>query len=183
MAATLGQIARYLENRDWKYMFDPSEERIVTGVMAENLDKLLIFITLQENGEYLELAAPQLLQGVQEHIYKGILFQTLLAISWETKMLRWQYDRADGEVRASIGFPLEDSLLTESQFNRCLDGLIQLVDSTAMPRLKAVLEAGEDPAEKEMGERLLLTLQEILPPGSLDMLSRAIAARQERGAA
>ncbi|MFB2891598.1 hypothetical protein ACE1CI_01510 [Aerosakkonemataceae cyanobacterium BLCC-F50] len=182
MATTLDQIARYLDNRDWKYDFLPENSRIVTGVKTDNVDPFLIFITLKENGEYLELAAPQILH-VQDHIYKGVLFQTLLAISSSTKMLRWEYDPMDGEVRASIGFPLEDALLTEQQFNRCLNALIQIVDSVAMPRIKAVLETGIDPEEKQLGERLLLTLEEILPNGSLTLLEQAIVARKQRGAA
>jgi hypothetical protein len=63
----------------------------------------------------------------------------------------------DREVSASIVFPIEDASLTEQQFNR-LSALIHIVDQTAMPRIKAVLETGVDPSDKELGERLLLTL-------------------------
>lgn len=180
MATTLNQIAGYLDNRDSKYDFQPENSRIITGVNADNVDPFAIVITLTEEGKYLELAAPQLLQ-VQNHLYKGVIFQTLLAISWSTKMLRWEYDPIDGEIRASIGFPLEDSPLTEQQFNRALSGLIHIVDEYAMPRLKIVLATGYDPGEKELGERLLLTLQEILPDGSLNLLEKAIEARKQRG--
>lgn len=180
MATTLNQIAQYLDNRHWKYHIQAADSRIITGVIANNVDQLPIAIALKEDGEYLELAAPQLLQ-VKDHIYKGVLFQTLLAISWEVKMLRWEYDPLDGEIRASIGFPLEDASLTERQFNRVLGGLIQIVDEYAMPRLQAVLETGIDPAEKALGERLLLTLQEILPDGSLNLLEQALTDRKKRG--
>jgi hypothetical protein len=181
MSATLTQITQFLDHREWKYDLQPENERIITGVMAENVDPFLIIISLKENGEYLEIATPQLLQ-IRDHIYKGVLFQTLLAISWSCKLLRWEYDPMDGEVRASIVFPLEDATLTEQQFNRCLSALIHIVDQTAMPRIKAVLETGMDPGEKELGERLLLTLQEAFP-GSLSILERALSDRKQRGAA
>jgi hypothetical protein len=104
----------------------------------------------------------------------------MLCISWETKMLQWEYDPNDGEIRAIIEFPLEDSSLTEKQFNRCLSGLIQIIDNVAMPRLKEVMVTGKDPGDRELGERLLLTLQEEAP-GLLQMLERAMEARKKRG--
>lgn len=182
MATTLHQIAEFLDNRDWKYDFQPENSRVITGVKADNVDPFPIAIALKEEGEYLEFAAPNLLH-IKNHVYKGVLFQTLLAISWETKMIRWEYDPLDGEIRASIGFPLEDAPLTEQQFNRALSALIHIVDSLAMPRIQAVLETGIDPQEKQLGERLLLTLEEVLPEGSLTLLEKAIAARKGRGAA
>ncbi|MBD2181065.1 hypothetical protein H6S82_12540 [Planktothrix sp. FACHB-1355] len=181
MATTLPQIAHYLDERGWKYKLDEENNCIITGVKAKNVENFWLVINLMENGEYFQMVAPQLLTGVKDHVYKGVLFQTLLALSWETKMVRWEYNQLDGEVRASIEFPLEDGGLTQRQFDRCLNMLIQLVDELAMPRLKTVLETGEDPNQKELGERLLLSLQEILPDGSLGLLEQAIAARKQRG--
>jgi hypothetical protein len=104
----------------------------------------------------------------------------MLAISWETKMLQWEYDPSDGEIRAIIEFPLEDSILTERQFNRCLSGLIQIVDTIAFPRLQEVMETGEDPGNLDLGERLLLSIQE-QAPGLLELLEKAMEARKKRG--
>ncbi|MEM1426488.1 MAG: hypothetical protein AAGF75_08065, partial [Cyanobacteria bacterium P01_H01_bin.130] len=70
--------------------------------------------------------------------------------------------------------------LTERQFNRCLTGLIQIVDDFAMPRLHQVMETGVDPADEEAGERLLLALQQEMP-GLLGVLERAMEARKRRG--
>lgn len=180
MATTIAQIARYLDERKWTYEVDSEHDRIITGVRAENVERFLLAIALKEDGEYFSLAAPQLL-NVREHIYKGVLFQTLLAMSWEMKMVRWEYNPMDGEIRAAIELPLEDNTLTQRQFERCLDGLIYLVDSVAMPRLLAVLETGADPGEAELGERLLLALQEMWPSGALTHLEKALAARKQRG--
>src|SRR5689334_3169256 len=155
MGATLKQIASYLDKLGWDYRFDDEEDRIITGVEADNLEDFLIVVQLDEEGKFFRVFAPQVLAGVQDHPHKSIILQTMLAISWETKMLQWEYDPSDGEIRAIIEFPLEDSTLTERQFNRCLHGLVQLVDEIAMPRLKAVMETGQDPGDLEEGERLL----------------------------
>jgi hypothetical protein len=95
-------------------------------------------------------------------------------------MLQWEYDPSDGEIRAIIEFPLEDSMLTERQFNRCLSGLIQIVDTIALPRLQEVMETGEDPGNLDLGERLLLSIQE-QAPGLLELLEKAMEARKKRG--
>ena len=74
----------------------------------------------------------------------------------------------------------EDSILTERQFHRCLSGLIQIVDGIAIPRLKQVMATGLDPGNIELGERLLLSIQEEAP-GLLDLLEKAMEARKKRG--
>ncbi|MGK7902778.1 MAG: hypothetical protein AB4352_15480 [Hormoscilla sp.] len=184
MSTTIQQIARYLDNRHWNYelLDDSNDSRIITGVKAENVDQFLILIHLTEEGEYLELTAPDLLQA-KNHIHKEKLFQTMLTISWQSKMLRWEYNPIDGEVGASIAFPLEDASLTERQFDRSLGTLIKVVDEVAMPRLQAVLETGSDPGEEQLGEWLLLSLEEALPDGSLSLLEQALEARKYRGVA
>jgi hypothetical protein len=180
MAANLQQIAQYLDNLGWEYRIDEEADRIVTGVESDNLEDFLIVVQLDEDGKFFRLFAPQVLSGVQEHPHKVAILQTMLAISWETKMLQWEYDPSDGEIRAIIEFPLEDSVLTEKQFNRCLHGLIQLVDSVAIPRLMAVMETGYDPGNVEIGERILLSIQE-QAPGLLELLEKAMEARKRRG--
>jgi len=179
MAVSLQQITQYLDNRGWKYRVDAAAMQIVTGVEAENVDRFLIIIALKEGGEYIELAAPQLLK-VKDHVYKGVLFQTMLSIAWEVKLLRWEYDPSDGEVRASIAVALEDATLTERQFNRMLGALIELVDVVAMPRLQAVLATGEDPGQKGREQRLAEALREMLPEGGLAELQQAIAQLQQQ---
>ena len=180
MGATLEQIAGFLDNKDWKYRLDPEESRILTGVYGENIEDFLIVIQLDEDGEFFEIFAPRVLAGVKDHPHKTAILQTMLCISWETKMLQWEYDPSDGEIRAIIEFPLEDAILTERQFYRCLHSLVQLVDELAMPRLQTVMETGEDPGDLEEGERLLLALQEEAP-GLLTVLERAMEARKRRG--
>ncbi len=180
MAVTLEQIASYLENTVWSYSLDQDGQRVLIEGYAAYIDDFLIVVQLEEEGEFFKLFAPRVLAGIQDHPYKLSILQTMLRISWETKMLQWEYDPSDGEIRAIIEFPLEDSTLTERQFNRCLQGLVEIIDEIAMPRLRSVMETGEDPSDIDMGERLLLTLQEEAP-GLLNMLERAMEARKRRG--
>jgi len=180
MATTVEQIATFLDNRGWFYEIDEQAQRILTRVQAENIENFVIVIHLHEQGRFFEMFAPRILSNIQKHRFKEAILQTMLCISWETKMLQWEYDPFDGEIRAVIEFPLEDAEMTEQQFNRCLEGLVQIVDAMAMPRLRTVMATGRDPGDEETGERLLLTLQE-KAPGLLDILERAMEARKRRG--
>jgi len=180
MATTLEQIASFLDNRGWFYEVDKEAQGILTRVQAENVENFIIAIRLHEDGRFFEMFAPRILCNIQNHRYKEAILQTMLCISWETKMLQWEYDPLDGEIRAVIEFPLEDAEMTERQFNRCLEGLVQIVDTMAMPRLRAVMATDKDPGDEEAGERLLLTLQE-RAPSLLELLERAMEARKRRG--
>jgi hypothetical protein len=180
MAATLEQLAGYLDKKEWRYRLEAEDNRIITGVYAENIERLLIVIQLDEDGEFFEIYAPRVISGVKDHPHKNEILQTMLCISWETKMLQWEYDPVDGEIRAIIEFPLEDAVMTERQFNRCLYSLVQLVDELALPRLQTVMDTGEDPGDVNEGERLLLQL-ETESPGLLSLLERAMQARRQRG--
>ncbi len=52
MGANLKQIANYLDNLGWDYRFDDEEDRIITGVEADNLEDFLIVVQLDEEGKF-----------------------------------------------------------------------------------------------------------------------------------
>ncbi len=180
MGATLEQISKYLDKQGLIYEIQSDKARIITQVEAEHVEDFLIVIQLDEEGEFFKLFVPEVLTGVQNHPHKTAILQTMLVISWETKMLQWEYDASDGEIRAIIEFPLEDAIMTERQFDRCFSGLVEMVDSWAMPRLREVMETGVDPGDVALGERLLLTIEQEAP-GLLVLLEKAMQARKHRG--
>lgn len=147
MPSTLDQIATFLTNKDLKFNREAERDMIVVPFRHEDQKPLLIVVRLEENGEFLKIFAPKLFM-YPDGPHKAALMQALLLTSWETKMPQWEYDPTDGEVRAIVEFPLEDAILTERQFARAFDGLIQLI-SRFYPRLKQVLETGEDPGRKD----------------------------------
>ncbi|AFY61514.1 hypothetical protein [Synechococcus sp. PCC 6312] len=181
MAITLTQIAQYLDHHNLNYKLDAAYNQIITGVTGDNLDRFVVVIQLDEEGEFFKLFAPDILPGVQHHAYKEVILQTLLGISWETKMLQWEYDASDGEIRAIIEFPLEDGTLTERQFYRCLTALVEIVDTT-IPKVKEIMMAVPENSSDDLavGERLLLTIQNEAP-GLLDLIAQALEARKRRG--
>jgi hypothetical protein len=148
MAATLAQIEEFLSHRGYSYRREEERGWLVVPFEGVAPDPLIVVVALEEGGRFLKVFAP-LLFVYLEGPHKLALMETMLFSSWETKMLQWEYDPGDGEIRAMIEFPLEDALLTEAQFFRVFDGLIQLVILN-YPRLKSASDTGQDPGPQDL---------------------------------
>lgn len=146
MATSLDQIEGFLRARQYNCRREDDKNWIVAPFEYEHLNPLIVVVMIEEDGRFVKIFAPRLFKYI-EGPYKLLLMQTMLLISWETKMLQWEYDPIDGEVRGMVEFPVEDSILTEAQFFRAFDGLVQLV-MMCYPRLKSVLSNGIDPGRE-----------------------------------
>ncbi|MEM6782895.1 MAG: hypothetical protein AAF624_04065 [Bacteroidota bacterium] len=132
MATTLDDIASFLDARGMKYE-RRSETSIQTGYNGlsryrnpggDNLLRLVIQIA--EEGRYFMVAAPEAYIVPVENA--GPFLQACAMIQWRTKLIQFEYDANDGEVRAVIEFPLEEAPLTEGQLMRCVTGMTQLLE-------------------------------------------------------
>ena len=159
MGSTLEQICGFLASEELQYRIDTDRNVIVTGFGTENYiddagDKNLgMIIQLEENGEFLKIFTPKC-YSVLEETNRAALMQTLLMVSWKTKMIQFEYDDTDGEVRAIIEYPLEDADLTRRQLLRSVQSLVQIVDKYHPVMFKALregvieFEASENPLEE-----------------------------------
>jgi hypothetical protein len=85
---------------------------------------------LGRGGCYLKVIAPEVYHfpATAGSFQKLALMQSLLQISLMSKMVQFEYDAEDGEVRAIVEFPLEDAILTSRQLMRCIHGLVKVMD-------------------------------------------------------
>jgi hypothetical protein len=104
-------------------------------------------IHLAEEGEFLRIMAPGA-YSYPDGPHKAAVFQTMLMIGWAKKMIQYEYDMSDGEVRAIIEFPLEDATLTKKQLMRCLHGIAGLVDESH-EHVVAAMTNGELPKPED----------------------------------
>jgi hypothetical protein len=136
MATTCNVITQFLKEEGYSFIFSPDSEYIETSAKTENyrnldsVKSLSLFIKLEEDGRFIKVIAPyayrcELKSGSNR---KAHLFQSLLEICWKTKMVQFEYDSLDGEVRAIIEFPLEDSMLSKAQLMRTINSLCSVVD-------------------------------------------------------
>ena len=147
MATTVSEITGFLDSIDLKYELpDDSDNQVITGFGTEKYTDrkgnkgVTIVIALEENGEFIKVIAPQV-YSYKDGPNKSAILQTCLMACWKTKMLQYEYDDSDGEIRAVIEFPLEDARLTERQLKRILHSLAQLVDQYD-PAFRAAMDKG-----------------------------------------
>lgn len=146
-------------------------------------DKSLgVIIKLDENGEFLETFVPNLYK------YKDgpnlvFVLEACMYASWRTKMLQFEYDPSDGEIRACIEVPLEDGKLTAKQLKRILSGFPGIIDQyddtirTAIEQGKFVPKESSDSGMSD----LLSGLRDLGPEGFKDLLEEIKKRRGQAG--
>jgi len=164
MATTYEEIISYLneEGLGFTDLREKGKDALALRFASGPDDDMpeVVFIRLDENGEFIHFYEPERYRYAEgEH--KEKVLQTLLAIQWESKMLQWEYDPNDGEIRACIELPLEDAKLTKRLFMRVLMGLVQAMDHYH-DRIKHVMETGEDSGTEDQKSAAIAALEEIL---------------------
>ena len=141
------QVKACMDEMGFKYHIDAERSVLGSGFVTENYKDedgehhLRVVIRLDEDGEYLALFAPKTYVCRPDHPSARAVFETAARMQYCRKLICWEYDPRDGEVRASVSLPLEDSQLTSRQFHRCLHGLISLVDDS-YGQFRHALETG-----------------------------------------
>jgi len=106
---------------------------------TQGRDALLVAIQLDEDGGYIKFFAP--LAFTIQGPHADAFLKACMQIQWMTRLIQFEFDANDGEVRPMVEFPIEDGKITLRQFQRCLYGLTSLVDD-AYPTLKRALDTG-----------------------------------------
>jgi len=135
MGTTYETICDFLDNREIHYdrhdngailvQFDTQKYRDLQGEA-----NILIAVELEQDGRFLKIFVPNAF-SYQEGPYKAVVLQAALFVNFQTKMLQFEYDPGDGEIRAMVEFPLEDSPLGEEQFFRAFHALLTLVEESS----------------------------------------------------
>lgn len=147
MATTLESLTQLLNKKGIPHEVD--QEFIDLTANTKSNGHQPIMLRLTGKGELLEFHATPLCQ-IKDHIYKGVVLQTMSIIAWQYPCLKMSYHPERGTVGASIEIPLLDMELTETTFWYCLNQLVTWLDEF-MPRLQSVLATGTDPARNLHG--------------------------------
>lgn len=168
MAMHMERIEAYLESEGLKYRFH-DQGHLLTGFKTTSYESpdgtrgVAIAVRLGEGGEYLECIAPALYDATGCPRPEE-LFRLLLTIMGRSKMIRFEFDPDDNEIRASIECPLEDGSLTKRQFLRSLQALPELIDKWD-PAIRAAI-AGQAPTVVASPDRSVPVAEAAIPPAS-----------------
>ncbi len=147
MSTTLKKITEFLDQERLDYLHKegkqhlrmrmPTKKYMQVGAKNHHID---LVIALEEEGAYLKVIAPEVYHFPANagSFQKLALMQSLLQISLMSKMVQFEYDADDGEIRAIIEFPLEDAALTSRQLMRCIHGLVKVMDRNHFTIIDAI---------------------------------------------
>lgn len=98
-------------------------------------------IRVLERGEFLAIFMPRA-WSLANCPHKAAVFEALASIQTHYKMLRFDYDPTDGEIRPNVELPLEDADLTSRQFHRLMHGMLH-----GVPRFDSVIRQAIETGE------------------------------------
>ena len=133
MPTTLDEIIVFLERQELKFRVLDGQERILTGFGTQRYRDtdgdlhLHLIIALEESGEFFKVFAPSCYRNDNEE-HQEAVFQTLLMVSWRSKMVQFELDQHGGSICATVEFPLEDSTLTENQMIRAIYAVVRILE-------------------------------------------------------
>ena len=135
MAITLDELEGRVKEAfgdDFKYRKIDEKNVIVVGFGTENYkdgdgDKSIqVVIRLDNDGEFINFFAPNAFNIKDKN--KRAFLEACAIVQNLTKMVQFEFDHNDGEVRPIIELPLEDNTFTARQLRVSLVGLIKIVD-------------------------------------------------------
>jgi len=138
---------------------------------------LRIAVEVSDRGSYLSLMAP--VAFVVEGDHAAAVFETCLRFQYLYRLLRFEFDPTDGELRLSAHIPLHDGTLGDAQFDECLMLLIRLAERV-YPILMAAMTSGEVmPFETDRRAQRIGQVVQRLAELSADELETLLAALRD----
>ncbi|MBM4010070.1 MAG: hypothetical protein FJ286_01630 [Planctomycetes bacterium] len=143
MPTSIEQIQTFLDEYSLNYRVDEEHDAILIGfglnpesTTFRDVDGdpgIQFVIRVLERGEFLAIFTPQA-WNVEDCPHRAAVFEAIASIQTQYKMLRFDYDPSDGEIRPNVELPLEDSELTSRQFHRLMHGMLH-----GVPRFDRVI--------------------------------------------
>lgn len=187
MAMTLQEISGLLNEVDIRHQVKEDKKYIVSVWSCDKYKdhagnkSLGVIVRLEEDGEFIKAFVPSLYK-YKEGPNLPFVLEACMYVSWRTKMIQFEYDPSDGEIRAMVEFPIEDGKVTAKQLRRILGGFPYIVDEYD-EMIRTAIEQGKFAPKKEDddGIRELLSTMGELGPEGLKELMEEIKRRKQGG--
>lgn len=153
MSVELKNISCWLDNLEMKYEIKEDEDKILLGLNHEGIIYGVV-IEIEEDGGLLQIYCNQFIDEeqnilkVKNHKYLLLILQHILNINYKEKFGAWEFDLFDGEVRFAVETILEDSIMTEKQFERVLGHVLD--SQKGFTQINHIMNTGELPEDDEM---------------------------------
>lgn len=146
MPTTPNEIESFLKQRNLKYSHEKGSKKFQSGfstdnyLNAEGRNFFNFSIYCEDEGEIVRIIAPNLFVAPPKLSAKrkAIIWQTLLQVNWNCRMVTFEYDINDGEIRALYNIPLGDSSLGMEQLMNGIYSLPTALDQFAPDIIRAI---------------------------------------------
>jgi hypothetical protein len=169
MPTTIAAIKSMLDANGIHYSDTPRPDEIGMGwESALYVDpdtgrkSVAVFVKLEEEGRLIKVFAPACFR-MKDVAHKSAMLEALLGVCWRTKLLQFEFDDSDGEIRAMVEWPVEDGTVTFAQVSRAIKAIVFLLDKYSEVIVKAgrtgvVSWTDESDAKRALGLALLREL-------------------------
>ena len=113
MALTLDELQGLLKAQDFKYFVHPERPALMLGARGAH-GSYQIIISLQENGEFLQLRTLQYLYCKADDPHLDVALRVVAQLNYMIRMAKWGWDPTDGEIDVCADVWIEDGTLTDS---------------------------------------------------------------------
>jgi len=132
MPTTIEEIGSFLDEEEVQYRIDEDRHAVLVGfelsprftAYRDRAGEPHFGVVIQpsEGGEFLALFAPWT-WSLADCPHRSAVFEAISTFQARCKLIRFDYDPDDGELRANIEICLQDAPLTIDQFRRLLTSL------------------------------------------------------------
>jgi ribulose 1,5-bisphosphate synthetase/thiazole synthase len=140
MAITLKEVTDFLDDVGIKYQ-EKDEERVIFPYSDDEIDeKILIVVSVQEDGEFLSMRTIKHLDDLvaeADEEKRRALLDWMLYQNYRSKVGAWEYDPSDHDHHLSVSMPIEDGTVSKKQMMRMLAVMVKSVE--LIPEMKKIL--------------------------------------------
>lgn len=145
MALSITDLRKLADTASLKYFLDPDQSALmafVTGIFG----RFQVVIMLHAEGQFLQFRTIGYLSCPRDHANLGEVLRLLTALDYQLRMVKFGWDEKDGEIVVYVDNWLMDASFTQQQFERVMRLFFRNID-LCYPRIKAVMDTGQDPGE------------------------------------
>ena len=136
MPTSLERVRACLEEESLRYHVDEENDAIVVGFLldadtttyrdSEGKARIQVVIRVLEGGEFVAAFTPQA-WSIADTPHRSVVLEALVGVQSQYKMVRFDHDPADGEIRPNVELPLEEADVAPRQLHRMIHGIVHCV--------------------------------------------------------
>ena len=150
MALPFEELKRIIQGAGLQFFVHPTETVVMFGITGHS-GGMQLTVWLLDNGHFLQMRTMGYVRCAADQPHLSAVLRLLAELNNQYRLVKFGWDRRNGEVSAFSDLFLADAPATAHQVAGQLFFFINLLDQVA-PRIRATLDTGSDPGSSEPAE-------------------------------